>query len=537
MPNAPARPWLSFYPPGIPSSLDYPDVPLHSFLTRSAEEFPDRPAIIFLGDDATPPPTLTYLELDRLSGRFAAGLVGMEVGRGDRVAYFMQNRPELVIAFYGILKAGAVPAPCNPMYTGDELLRQLDDAQPRFTVCDRDTHPLVSRALEGRSTPTIIVVGGEGPEPSFGGILESYREPSSPVPVDPGRDLALLPYTGGTTGISKGAMLTHRNMVVNAMQFAAWYGYEAGKETFIATLPLFHIGGIAGAMSVPISVGATMLLFRRFDARRVMTAIQDHKATRFPAVPTMYIAALDLEGADCFDLATLRPSRTSASSLPPAVKRAFDDMAGHEVLIEGYGLTETSPLTHANPTHRAKEGSIGVPLPDTEARVVDPDGGVDEVPEGEIGELVIRGPQVMAGYWNRPQETADVLWDGWLYTGDLARMDDEGYFYIVDRKKDVINASGFKVWPREVEEVLFEHPMVEMAAVVGVADRYRGETVKAVLVLKKEFRGRPEGEVQEDLRKHCRSKLAAYKVPRLLEVRDSLPVSAAGKVLRRELKG
>ena len=280
--------------------------------------------------------------------------------------------------------------------------------------------------------------------PIFDAILESRREPGQPVPIDPVRDLALLPYTGGTTGISKGAMLTHRNLVVNAMQFATWYGYEAGEETFISTLPLFHIGGIAGAMSVPISMGATMLLFRRFDARRVLTAIQEYKATRFPAVPTMYIAALDLEGADKFSLASLKPSRTSASSLPPAVKRSFDELAGHEVLIEGYGLTETSPLTHANPIHRAKEGSIGVPLPDTEARIVDPDAGVDEVSAGEIGELIIRGPQVMAGYWNKPQETADVLRGGWLYTGDLARMDDEGYFYIVDRKKDVINAAGFQ---------------------------------------------------------------------------------------------
>ena len=537
MPNSSERPWLSFYSSGVSSDLDYPHIPLHSLLTKSAERYPERPAIIYLGDGVAPPATLTYRELDRLSGCFAAGLAGMGVGLGDRVAYFLQNCPQLVIAFYGILKAGAVPAPCNPMYTEDELLRQLDDAQPSLIICDRDTYPRVRGALGGKPIPAVVVVGGAGPEASFERILETHGEPGPTVPVDPERDLALLPYTGGTTGISKGAMLTHRNLVVNAMQFAAWYVYEAGKETFISTLPLFHIGGIAGAMSVPIMVGATMLLFRRFDARRVLTAIQEYKATRFPAVPTMYIAALDLEGADQFSLASLRPSRTSASSLPPAVKRSFDEMVGHEVLIEGYGLTETSPLTHANPIHRAKEGSIGVPLPDTQARIVDPEVGVDEVPGGEIGELVIRGPQVMAGYWGKPQETNDVLQDGWLYTGDLAKMDDEGYFYIVDRKKDVINAAGFKVWPREVEEVLFEHPMVELAAVVGVADRYRGETVKAVLVLRKEFRGRPESEVQEELLRHCRSKLAAYKVPKLLEVRDSLPVSAAGKVLRRELKG
>ena len=537
MPNTADRLWLSSYSPGVSASLDYPDIPLHSLLTRSAERFPERAAIFYQGDDVTAPSTLTYRELDRLSGSFAAGLAELGISRGERVAYFLQNCPELVIAFYGILKAGAVPAPCNPMYTRDELLRQLQDSQPSLVVCDRDTYPLASGVLDGTLATKMVVVGGGQPGTSFESILDSHSEPGPSVPVDPGRDLALLPYTGGTTGVSKGAMLTHRNMVVNATQFATWYRYEAGEETFVSALPLFHIGGIAGAMVVPLSVGATMLLFRRFDARRVMTAIQEHKATRFPGVPTMYIAALDLEGSGGYDLASLRPSRTSASSLPPVVKRSFDHLVGHEVLIEGYGLTETSPLTHANPIHKAKEGSIGVPLHDTEARIVDPDGGVEEAPPGEIGELVIRGPQVMAGYWNKTKETADVLRNGWLYTGDLARMDDEGYFYIVDRKKDVINAAGFKVWPREVEEVLFEHPMVEMAAVVGVADRYRGETVKAVLVLKKEFRSRPEAEVKEELLGHCRSKLAAFKVPRLLEIRDSLPVSAAGKVLRRELKG
>ncbi len=536
MPDSIRKPWLAAYPSGIPSSLDYPATPLHAFLTRSAEEFPDQPAIIYQGDDGNSPSSITYRDLDKLSGCFAAGLVDKGARRGDRVAYFLQNCPELVVAFYGILKAGGVPAPCNPMYKEDELARQLDDIQPSLLLCDTDSYPVVCKALGSNPSPDVIVVGGAPSTISFDEFLKSYEELTTPVPVDVSTDLALLPYTGGTTGVSKGAMLSHRNMVVNALQFAAWYQYEMGKEVFISALPLFHIGGIAGAMSVPISVAGAMILFRRFDASNVMGAIQKYGATRFLGVPTMYIAVLSLENAHKYDLRCLRPSRTSASSLPPAVKRSFDQLVGHEVLIEGYGLTETAPLTHANPVNRAKAGSIGLPLPDTEARIVDADEGVEDVPAGEVGELIIRGPQVMAGYWKKPGETADILRNGWLHTGDLAKTDEEGYFYIVDRKKDVINASGFKVWPKEVEEVLFEYEQVKMAAVVGVADSYRGETVKAILVLKEGFCDLSEEEITEDLLRYCRGKLASFKVPRILEFRDSLPVSAAGKVLRRELK-
>jgi long-chain acyl-CoA synthetase len=331
-------------------------------------------------------------------------------------------------------------------------------------------------------------------------------------------------------------MLTHQNLVVNALQFKTWFQYRDGEEVFIAALPLFHIGGIAGVMNVPLAAGATIVLFRRFNPLGVLRAIQDYRATRFLGVPTMYIALLNQQEAPSFDLTSLRASRTSAASLPAAVKRDFDQLVGHEVLIEGYGLTETSPLTHANPIHRARAGSIGVPLPDTDARIVDADTGTEVLPVGQVGELVLRGPQVMQGYWQNPEETRAALRDGWLYTGDLARMGEDGYFCIVDRKKDVINAAGFKVWPREVEEVLYQHPHIQAAAVVGMPDSYRGETVKAVVVLKKEH-GFPSDEAaKEEIVAFCRRELAAYKVPRVVEIRDSLPISGAGKVLRRVLR-
>ena len=277
-------------------------------------------------------------------------------------------------------------------------------------------------------------------------------------------------------------------------------------------------------------------MFRRFNAERVLRAIQDYRATRFLGVPTMYIALLNHEGAYQYDLSSLRPSRTSAAPLPKAVKESFDALVGKDVLVEGYGLTETSPLTHANPVDGAIAGSIGVPLPDTEARIFDADDGLVEVPVGEIGEVVLRGPQVMKGYWNRPLETSEAIRDGWFYTGDLAYMDERGYFFIVDRKKDVINAAGFKVWPREVEEVLYQHPSVRLAAVLGVPDDYRGETVRAVVALKEGHGFSSEEAAKEDILGHCQRHLANYKIPRIVDFREELPMSAAGKVLRRVMR-
>ena len=531
------RPWMRFYGPDIPASLDYPTIPLYGFLQRQAERDPERPAIVYLdGEHRREISVTSYAKLDEGSDRFASSLMHLGIVKGDRVAYYLQNSPQLVTAFYGILKAGAVPVPCNPMYLADELAHQLNDSGATAIVCDAELLSVVQGVQPTTCVTHVVTVGDATGALSFDDLIGSHTPAKRLPAIAPEQDLALLPYTGGTTGVPKGAMLTHRNMVVNAVQFARWYGYLEGRELFVAALPLFHIGGIAGLMSTPISVGATIVLFRRFDAEGVLKAIQRYRGTRFLGVPTMYIAALDLEDAGSYDLSSLSHSRTSAAPLPPAVKRDFDELVGHEVLVEGYGLTETSPLTHANPTHRAKEGSIGIPLPGTEARVVDPDSGEGDMAVGEVGELVLRGPQLMKGYWNKARETAEAIRDGWFFTGDLARMDEDGYFYIVDRKKDVINAAGFKVWPREVEDTLYKHPRVKLAAVIGVPDPYRGETVKAVVVLKESPPPESHDEIKRELIAFCRKKLAAYKVPRIVELGASLPVSAAGKVLRRELR-
>ena len=534
-----SKPWLSSYSPGMPSSLDYPRAPVYHFLQQSADRFPQRAAIIYQDpSEGTEPIIKTYEALDVESDRLAAALVGMGVTLGERVAYYIQNSPELIAGLYGILKAGAVPVPCNVMYRAEELAYHLNDSGAQTLLCEANLFPTAQNILPETPVTRVIVAGGkvEG-DVLYWDRLQADSPPLEELPpIDVDHDLALLPYTGGTTGIPKGAMLTHANMVANAVQFRDWFGYETGGEVFVATLPLFHIGGIAGVMSVPISCGGTIVLFRRFNAERVLRAIQDYQATRFLGVPTMYIALLSHESAGEFDLSSLRPSRTSAAPLPKAVKESFDALVGRSVLVEGYGLTETSPLTHANPVDGAIAGSIGLPLPDTDARILDPDDGLAEMPMGEIGEIVLRGPQVMKGYWNRPLETTEAIRDGWFYTGDLAYMDKRGYFFIVDRKKDVINAAGFKVWPREVEEVLYAHPSVRLAAVLGVPDDYRGETVRAVIALKGDHKFATEDSARQDILAHCQRHLANYKVPRIVDFREELPVSAAGKVLRRVMR-
>ncbi len=341
----------------------------------------------------------------------------------------------------------------------------------------------------------------------------------------------VVPVNPGAREGEIGAMLSHRNIVVNTTQFAEWYAFAPGDEVSVCALPLFHSGGMSGVMNVPLSAGATLLVFGRFSAAAVAHAVTRHRVTRLFGVPTMFIALLNDPAGRAADYSSLRACRTNAAPLPPSVKAAFDELVGREVLIEGYGLTETSPLTHANPIHRARAGSIGLPLPDTDARIVDESGR--DVAPGQPGELLIRGPQVMLGYWNRPTATAEALCDGWLKTGDIARMDDEGYFAIVDRLKDLINTAGFKVWPREVEETIYAHEAVALVMVIGVPDDYRGEAVKACVVLKDGHRGRVrEAEIAE----FCRARLTPYKVPRIVEFRDALPQTTTGKMLRRLLR-
>lgn len=531
------KPWFKCYPDHISAQLSYPDIPLHAFLQESARKFPDRQAIVFYdGVEKKELSTTTYAELDQATDALATALLDLGIEQGDRVAYLMYNSPELIVVFYAILKAGAVPVPCNTRYLSDELCHHLIDSGSHFIFVDQDLYEIAESVKEEAHLKQIVVKGQIKNILSIDELLKTSPNNTRMPVIDIYNDLALLPYTGGTTGIPKGAQLTHRNMVVNAVQFGKWYDYVDGQEIFISTLPLSHLGGISGVMSLPISVGGTMILFPRFSPQGVLSAIQGYRATRFLGVPTMYISILNIEDREEFDLSSLKASRTNAAPLPVAVKSAFDQLVGHEVLIEGYGLTETGPLTHANPIHLAKGGSIGVPLPDTDARIVDLDDGYKDMPVGETGELILRGPQVMKGYWKKPDETLTAIRDGWFHTGDIARMDEDGYFYIVDRKKDMINFSGFKVWPRDVEEVLYRHEYVKMVAVIGVPDDYYGEKVKAVVVLKAVRQELLPEDIQKELLDHCRQNMASFKVPHVIELRDSLPLSTAGKILRRVLR-
>jgi long-chain acyl-CoA synthetase len=495
-------------------------VPAWSILERSAARFPDRIAVRDLDHETLDERrTLTYAELLRAASGAATALRSAGIEAGARVGFCLPNGSDLLTACYATWWAGGVAVPANPHARDGELAEHLGDAGASILIGAADSPG--AKAAQKLGVPFFDV-------DAFRAMTASSAAP--PAPCQPDEDVAVLLYTGGTTGVPKGAMLTHRNIVANTMQFAEWYAFAPGEETSIAALPMYHSGGMSGVMNVPLYAGATVLAFPRFAARTVARAVTRYRATRLFGVPTMFIALLNDAEGRAADYSSLRACRTNAAPLPPAVKTAFDELVGRSVLVEGYGLTETSPLTHANPITRAKPGAIGVPLPDTDARIVDLESGADAAP-GASGELLIRGPQVMRAYWNRPEETADVLRGGWLATGDVAVMDEDGYFAIVDRKKDVINTAGFKVWPREVEETLYAHPSVRLAAVVGVPDDYRGEVVKAYVVLKDGMR------LGEDaLIGFCRERLTAYKAPRVVEFRTELPLTDTGKLLRRALR-
>jgi long-chain acyl-CoA synthetase len=514
------RPWHGAWPAHLARSLEYPAVPAWWLLERHLPRFAQRVAVRELDHETLAEGrTLTYEALWTAVRGAASGLRAAGVEAGVRVGFCLPNSAALVIGYYATWYAGGVVVPANPLASERELIEQLGDAGVSLVIGSvGGVAQTVAAALK---LPFIDAATFRSMERERSGAAGScVRED----------DVAVLLYTGGTTGAPKGAMLTHRNIVANTLQFATWYAFEPGDEVSACAIPMFHSGGMSGVMNVPLSAGATLLVFPRFAAAPIARCVERHRVTRLFGVPTMFIALLNDPAARTVDYASLRACRTNAAALPPTVKTAFDTLVGREVLIEGYGLTETSPLTHANPLRRAKAGSIGIPLPDTDARIVDLTTGADVTP-GESGELLIRGPQVMRGYWNRRDATAEAIVDGWFHTGDVATQDAEGYFAIVDRRKDMINTAGFKVWPREVEEALYAHPAVRLAAVVGVPDDYRGEAVKAFVVLKDDTRC---GE--SDLSAFLRERLTAYKVPRAIEFRAELPTSGAGKLLRRALR-
>jgi long-chain acyl-CoA synthetase len=544
------KPWFKFYPKDVPRSIDYPNITLSEALKQSAQKFPDNSAIIYFGK------RITYRELDDLVDRFATALQDLGAKKGDRVGVQLPNIPQFVIAFYGALRAGAICVACSPLYKARELEHQLKDSGTEILVCMDKLYPIVQEIRHSTALRNVIATSPRDYLPpllrllsplkgvksyacpgalDFMSTIQRYDPSPKPVAVNPD-DLALLQYTGGTTGIPKGAMITHRNLIANAAQCEVVLPIRRGIDINVAALPLFHIFGMTCAMNAPILTGTTMLMIPDpRDPKAILSAINKHNATIFCSVPTMYVALINRPDIKKYDISTVRACLSGAAPLPVEVQKKFEQITGGR-LVEGYGLTESSPVTHVNPLDDPKKnrpGSIGIPVPDTDAKIVDIETGSKDLKPNEVGELVIKGPQVMRGYWNKPDETKMTLKAGWLYTGDIAKIDDDGYFYIVDRKKDMIDVSGLKVWPREVEEVLYEHPAVNEAAVVGVSDAYRGETVKAYVSLKPEYQGKV---TEEAIIKFCKERIANYKAPRIVEFRESLPKTLVGKVLRRTLR-
>lgn len=559
------KPWLKFYDEDVPPSLDYPPLLLDRLLVDSAAKHPTHTAILFgarvgkrLIDNA-----LSYRQLDDAVNRFAAALQKLGVNKGDRVAIITPNCPQFVIAYYGTLRAGGIVVPCNFLYTASELEHQLNDAGAEIAivlspyyqrVCSirantRLQHVIVA-SIKEYFAPLLRLLFTLGQEKKGGHrvVLTSEKDiwfpsllgeaPPAPTPVGVNpEDTACLLYTGGTTGVPKGAQLLHRNLASNAVAGLVWSRSREAKEITIGALPLFHSYGMTAVMNMVIAGALTMVLIPDpRDILHVMGAISKHQATFYPGVPTMYVAINNHPQVKNFDLSSITVCLSGAAPLPREVQARFQNLTGCK-LVEAYGLTETAPATHVNPLNRNRIGTIGIPLPDTDARIVDVETGEQEMPVGEIGELLIQGPQVMKGYWQQPTETANVLREHlalapgpWLHTGDIACMDEEGYFQIVDRKKDMIICGGFNVYPRDVEEALFKHPAVQEAAVVGLPDEYRGETVKAFVVLQE-----GTAATEEQIIAFCREHLARYKVPTSIEFRAELPKSAVGKVLRREL--
>jgi len=547
------KPWNKHYPKEIPSEIEYDEKPLYSFLLENAERFKEKKALHFMGKE------ISFGELSSRAKQMANFLQSIGLKKGDRVAIMLPNSPQAVITYYGALMAGGVVVQVNPLYTERELEYQMKDSGAKYIVCldillprvskVRDEtdleHAIVTRVsdylpfpknliypfIQKREYNMVVRVEESEDTHVWRRIFESASENYTKIDIDPKEDLALLQYTGGTTGKPKGVMLTHHNLVSNVQMCTAWlYKLEGSKEVVLGVLPFFHVYGMTTVMNLSIMCGSKMILMPKFDAEEVLKTIEKQKPTLFPGAPTIYIGLLNHPNLEQYDLSSIDACISGSASLPIEIQNRFEKLTGGRI-VEGYGLTETSPVTHANLIwDKRKHGSIGVPWPDTEAMIVK-EGTTEKLPIGEIGEIAVRGPQIMKGYWNRKADTEKVLKeDGWLLTGDMGRMDEDGFFYVEDRKSDMIIAGGFNIYPREVEEVLYEHTGIQEAAVIGVPDDYRGETVKAVIVPKK-------GEVldEQQLNRYCRKNLAAYKVPRIYEFRDELPKTIVGKVLKREL--
>ncbi|MCC6260567.1 MAG: long-chain fatty acid--CoA ligase [Anaerolineales bacterium] len=554
------KPWLAHYDKGVPQTIEYPQAPLFHFLEEAARKYPDRACTIFKGA------VISYKEMSALSDHVAAALVELGVKKGDRVGIFMPNLPQFVIAFFGILKAGGVVVAVNPTYPPDEVVTPVNDANIEIMFTLTRFYNTLKKTREKSKLKKIIVTNIKEALPPLTSFLftllkekkggdhlaaldagdvwmkdllaKHANSPRPNVDVTPD-DTALFQYSGGTTGVPKGAVALHRNVVANTLQIKSWMtGLDEGKEVVLMGIPLFHVYGMVAGMNFAMSSGASMVMIPNArDLKDVLENISKYKATIFPGVPLLYNGINNHPDvkAGKYNLSSIKACISGSAPLMRETKEQFEKLTGGKV-FEGYGLSEAPTATHCNPLLGVnKTGSIGMPLPDVDVKIISLDDGVTEMPQGEIGEIAVHGPQVMKGYHNMPTETANCLRqmsDGkvWLFTGDIARMDEDGYFYIVDRKKELIKPGGFQVWPREVEEVISGHPKVLEVGVGGIPDPKSGETVKAWIVLKP-----GESMTEDEVKEFCKEHLASYKVPRQVEFRTELPKTTVGKILRREL--
>ncbi len=555
-----SKPWLKYYPEGVPQVVEVPEISVPERFDQMADKYRNKTALIFYGKK------ISYRELKDLTNRFAAALADLGVEKDDTVALYLLNCPQYVIAYFGALKAGAKITPISPVYTSLEVKHQLQDSQAKAVICDDMLYDNVERSgmaldtiilanigdflpklkkLFGKAAMSKMYRGHSAPTAemikkddliSFKELLNKYPPQPPDIHINPRTDLAVLPYTGGTTGLPKAAMLTHFNMVSLQQQVMAFWPFmEEGNETAMAFLPFFHIYGQVVLMLGGLTQGHTIVLFTTPDLDDILTAVERYQASAFYGVPTLYEYLKEHEKTDRVNWKRLKAIVCGADTLHESTIDGWERRTGTKIL-EGYGMTETTAVSHTSPYQRPKRGSFGVPIPGVDAAVV----GIDDnefVAIGEDGELILSGANIMQGYWNRPETNAETFIeiDGrqWLKTGDLVRMDEEGYFYFFDRKRDLIKHKGYSVFARHVEEVLYNHPRVKSAGVVGVPDPKVGNISKAYVVLQSEARGKIS---EEEIIEFCRQHLAHYKVPGIVEFRGELPKTDVGKVSRRELR-
>lgn len=555
-----SKPWLKYYSEGVPAEVEIPEISVPELFDQVVEKFGNKPALIFYGKK------IQYRELKELVDRLATALSDLGVKKGDTVALYLLNSPQYVISYFAALKLGAKVTPISPVYTSIEVKHQVEDSEARTVVCqdilydnlqksgarfDRVILTSINEYLPalkklfgkgsqgkgpgGSPPPSIEALKGAGIY-AFQDLIKKYPPQPPKVAIDPRKDLAALPYTGGTTGLPKAAMLTHRNMVALQKQVLSfWPIFEEGKEVVMAFLPFFHIYGQVVVMLGGLAQGATLVLFTTPDIEEILTAMDRYQASGFYGVPTLFEYLKEYEKTDRVNWKRLKLIACGADTLHESTISAWEKRTGSKI-FEGYGMTETTAVSHSTPIHHPKRGSFGVPIPNVKAAIIEHE-GTEFLPVGEVGELILSGPNIMQGYWKRLDGTKESMMeiDGevWLRTGDLVSMDEEGYFHFFDRKRDLIKYKGYSVFARHVEEVLYQHPQIKAAGVVGVPDPKVGNLIKAYVVLESEARGKIS---EEEVLEFCRQKLAHYKVPKIIEFRGELPKTDVGKVSRRELR-